>query len=104
MFGSVSYRVMARGVVASLAISSFGCPGQDLAPLNPCTVSEATTRVDQAGVSKVDLLFMVDDSGSMANKQLRLARELPRLVNVLTSGDRQYGTPAGDMNDKTRYF
>ena len=85
------------------ALGLFGCPGQELAPLDPCTVSQASTRVDQAGVSKVDLLFMVDNSGSMANKQLRLAKELPRLVNVLTSGDRKFGTPP-DPTDTKRTF
>ncbi|HEY6877470.1 MAG TPA: hypothetical protein VI299_05595 [Polyangiales bacterium] len=82
-----------------------GCPRQDLAPLNPCTVSAATTRVDQAGISKVDMLFMVDNSGSMANKQVKLSKLLPRMVNVLTSGDRYWGqTPPAGITDKQRYF
>lgn len=96
-------QTLCHAVVVLLAALFFGCPGQDLAPLDPCTVSEASTRVDQAGVSKVDLLFMVDNSGSMANKQLRLAKELPRLVSVLTSGDRKFGTPP-DPTDKARLF
>ncbi len=91
---------------AALAcILGLGCPRQELAPLDPCTVSAVTTRVDQTGISKVDMLFMVDNSGSMANKQVKLTQLLPRLVNVLTSGDRYWGqTPPAGITDKQRYF
>lgn len=78
-------------LVALLSVASFGCPGQELAPLGPCTVSAVSERVDQAGVSDVDLLFMVDNSGSMASEQAKIAKELPRLVEVLTTGDRCAG-------------
>jgi hypothetical protein len=74
--------------VTAMSMAMLGCPGQELAPLSPCTVSAVTERVDQAGVSDVDLLFMIDNSGSMAPKQLKLAEQLPRLLSVLTSGDR----------------
>lgn len=73
------------------ALTLLGCPKQELAPLGPCTVSAATRRVDQTGISKVDLLFVIDDSGSMATEQVKLANELPRLVQVLTTGDRNAG-------------
>jgi len=38
-------------------------------------------------VRNVDLLFMVDDSGSMREEQASLRRELPRMIEQLTSGD-----------------
>ncbi|MEM9068804.1 MAG: hypothetical protein AAGE52_09875 [Myxococcota bacterium] len=41
----------------------------------------------------VDLLLMVDGSGSMRDEQMVLAQELPRLVGALLSGDVDFGTP-----------
>ncbi|MDH5672134.1 MAG: hypothetical protein OEZ06_08295 [Myxococcales bacterium] len=38
-------------------------------------------------VRKMDLLFVVDNSGSMAEEQAALSREFPKLVLALTSGD-----------------
>jgi len=64
----------------------LGCPSQELAPLGPCTVSGVSLEVPQSGVDKVDLLFMIDNSGSMAEEQKKLAAVLPSLVTVLTTG------------------
>jgi hypothetical protein len=86
----------------------LGCPKQDLAPLGPCTVSAVSERVDQSGVSDVDLLFMIDNSGSMASKQKKLAAQLPKLVQVLTLGDRYPGVDDADLpagvDPQTRKF
>lgn len=83
--------------IAALGLGLAGCPHQELAPLGPCTVSATAQRVEQEGLSAVDLLFVIDNSGSMASKQIKLAQELPRLVQVLTTGDRDFGrdAPAG---------
>jgi hypothetical protein len=40
-----------------------------------------------AGGGQLDLLFMIDNSGSMREEQAALVREMPRLIDVLTSGD-----------------
>jgi hypothetical protein len=40
-------------------------------------------RPEQARADKIDLLFVIDDSGSMRDKQLILARALPDLVDRL---------------------
>jgi len=102
-----SFDLRARGLVFVAALGAFGCPRQELASLYPCTVSAATIRVDQGGVSQVDLLFVIDNSNSMASEQVKIAEELPRLVSVLTSGDRYFGredqVPAG-IADKDRFF
>ena len=44
---------------------------------------------------KLDLLFVIDNSSSMQEEQVTLAAELPRLVQILATGDR---TP-GDASD-----
>jgi hypothetical protein len=44
-------------------------------------------------IDKVDLLFVVDNSNSMADKQLALKAQLPKLISALTSGKRWSGDP-----------
>ncbi|MBK8406521.1 MAG: hypothetical protein IPL19_00920 [Sandaracinaceae bacterium] len=48
-------------------------------------------------VEDIDLLFMVDDSSSMREEQVAVAQEIPRLVEVLATGDRD-----GDGNQDFR--
>jgi len=71
-----------------LCLSLSGCPNAELAPLAPCTVSgvaDSVTRGADDGV--VDLLFVVDNSGSMEFEQATLARALPELVRSLAAGE-----------------
>jgi len=44
-------------------------------------------RIQVNNVDEVDLIFLVDNSGSMADEQVALQRELPSLVSALVSGD-----------------
>ena len=67
---------------------AFGCVDRDLTPLNPCTQSNVVGSFLFNSIDKVDLLFMVDNSSSMSQEQLSLAEQVPRLVRVLASGDR----------------
>jgi hypothetical protein len=77
------------GILAAATITStlLGCPNQELAPLAPCTVSGVSLEVPQSGVDKVDLLFMIDNSGSMSEEQKKLSAVLPLMVKVLTTGN-----------------
>ena len=50
--------------------------------------AEATRAVD-----KIDLLFMVDNSNSMAEEQASLREQFPRLMQILTSGRRSPDDP-----------
>lgn len=72
-----------------------GCPNQELAPITPCTVSGTSIDAAQTGVNKVDLLFVIDNSGSMSQEQVKLGQQLPKLVRVLLTGDRD-GVPNAD--------
>jgi hypothetical protein len=73
---------------AALALSGYGCLERGLKPVNPCTRSSVGQRIQVTNVDNVDLLFMIDNSNSMAEEQANLIEELPRLVQVLASGDR----------------
>jgi hypothetical protein len=85
---------------AALSTVLFGCPNQELAPLTPCTVSGVSLEVPQSGVDKVDMLFMIDNSGSMSQEQKKLADALPKLVAALATGNKNgMPKPAGEKSD-----
>jgi hypothetical protein len=66
--------------------------GEDAAPSDPlasCAMGTAECRdVHSASVDEVDLLLLVDNSGSMTEEQQSLVTELPRLIAILSTGDR----------------
>lgn len=102
------FRERLRWLAPIAALSMLGCPKQELAPLGPCTVSAVREEVNQTGISKVDLLFVIDNSQSMLEEQANLRAQLPRLIRVLTTGDRYIDREAeaeamGVSNDE-RYF
>ncbi|AKF08272.1 hypothetical protein [Sandaracinus amylolyticus] len=75
-------------VIAAIGIVGMGCFERSLQPVNPCTRSRAGDNIRVESVDEVDLLFMIDNSNSMAEEQTSLTEELPTLVRVLASGDR----------------
>ena len=79
-----------EGALTLLAISLLlsGCLERELKPLNPCLVSGVTRSVSAKNIDKIDLLFMVDNSNSMAEEQESLRVQFPRLIATLTTGDR----------------
>jgi hypothetical protein len=59
-------------------------------------------RRPPGAVNKVDLLLMVDNSGSMSQEQKKLARALPQLIRMLATGQRSGRPPLpGMMTDFT---
>lgn len=101
--------IKARARFSVLAVSglfvSLGCtqsyvleppdgasPGRDAGVVTP-PPTDAGPGTPDAGpkctvASAVDLLFMVDNSNSMAEEQASLTVQFPRLVSALTTGDR----------------
>ena len=93
-----------RRWAALSALGLVGCPNQELAPLEPCTVSGVSLSVPQDGVDKVDLLFVIDNSASMAEEQQNLKAQLPRMVRVLTLGDREADAKSPSLPHAERFF
>jgi hypothetical protein len=69
-------------------------PTEDRRPSAP--VPNVCGRFEQVEVRNLDFLFVIDNSGSMKEEQAALQRELPRMVERLTSGDTD-GDGAEDM-------
>lgn len=89
--------MLGAAVMTVAGLSASGCLERGLKPVNPCTRSSVGQRVQVTNVDNVDLLFMIDNSNSMIEEQANLVRELPRLVSVLASGDRD-GDGLRDFN------
>ena len=70
--------------------------GPDLGSLTPCASRGVIQPVVAGVVDTVDLLFVVDNSGSMTEEQASLALELPRLIRVLSTGDIRDDGPTPD--------
>jgi hypothetical protein len=84
---------------AALAILVTGCLDRPIAESSPTTSNVFVDQVEQSGVDKIDLLFMVDNSTSMADKQEILQSAVPVLVRRLTSPicvDSVTGAPTGE--------
>jgi hypothetical protein len=65
-----------------------GCLDRELQPLSPCLVATVVDEVQSERIDKVDLLFVVDNSRSMAQEQAALEDQFPKLIRALTTGDR----------------
>jgi hypothetical protein len=76
---------MHRELAGVLALTALGCAPPDIAP---CGTIELIDTVNIQFIDRVDLLFVIDDSVSMQSERVHLVTEIPRLVNVLASGDR----------------
>lgn len=70
-------------VMAGGAAVTAGCLDRPVAPAVPRTSNVYVDEIRQTAVDKIDLLFMIDNSISMADKQSILAEAVPFLVRRL---------------------
>jgi len=83
----ISYALAFGLLLPAFAVTTSGCLDRGLGPLNPCVVSGVVRRIKATNIENVDLLFMVDNSGSMAEEQAALGMQFERMMLVLASGD-----------------
>src|SRR5688572_25250952 len=69
-------------LVPSLGLAS-ACLDRPIGSPDPVTTNIYVDRITQTSVDKIDLLFMIDNSGSMSDKQAILRQAVPDLVNRL---------------------
>jgi hypothetical protein len=70
-------------VMVGGAAATGGCLDRPVAPAVPRTSNVYVDEIRQTAVDKIDLLFMIDNSISMADKQAILADAVPLLVRRL---------------------
>ena len=77
--------------IGLLTFSLFVCPllgaclDRPVGAVEPVTTNVFTARIGQAGIDRIDLLFMIDNSSSMSDKQLILETAVPDLVDRLVN-------------------
>jgi hypothetical protein len=79
-----------RACLTAIGIVSFGlagCRQQVFEPVRNALVATAVIEGDVRVTTRADLLFVVDDSPSMANEQQKLAQGFPALVSALDALD-----------------
>jgi hypothetical protein len=85
-------------VLATAGGLTAGCLDRPVAPATPRTSNVVVKTVTRTAVDKIDLLFMIDNSISMADKQEILAQAVPvlvrRLVDPICVDDME--NPTGD--------
>lgn len=84
-------------LIAAHALAA--CTDRELKPLQTCLVSTLVEQVQATGITAVDLLFVVDNSHSMQEEQASLRREFPKLIQVLTTGERPGQAPFSPVKD-----
>ena len=66
---------------------SSECEGENGSE-SDCSISEEIIDREVKKANIIDLLFVVDNSKSMAQEQAKLRAQIPRMIGVLTTGDR----------------
>jgi len=87
-----------RIVLAIVAILLVGCMDRDLTSMDPVVQSVTLLEVTQPPSGKVDILVVVDNSGSMTEEQGALALNFPGLIQELMSPSSTEHNPVLDLN------
>ena len=93
----LSTRIVRAGIaglvsVAAVAGLATGCLDRPICPdpahpdqCSPAVKNVFVTNLVQSSVDKIDLLFMIDNSPAMADKQVLLGQAVPQLVGRLVN-------------------
>jgi hypothetical protein len=94
-----SKRTVALALPAACALA--GCLERPVSPAQPTTTNVYVHTINNRVVDKLDLLFMIDNSMSMADKQETLAKAVPILVRRLVTPScfDDQGNPTGESSD-----
>lgn len=93
-------------LAGGVALAASGCLQRPVVEQEPVTSNVFVTQVPFSKIDAIDLLFVVDNSVSMADKQVLLVDAVPQMVERLVtpdcinadSGERQGSTRDGEGN------
>jgi hypothetical protein len=77
---SVSKSVLASALTLGMVT---GCPSREVAEISPAPAKEVEKEIAVSLNRDIDILFVIDNSGSMAEEQASLVQNFPRFINVL---------------------
>ena len=81
----VRMATLGAAVVGASAMGAVGCLDRPLEPVEPKTTTTIIERLTQSAVDKIDILLVIDNSRSMADKQEILSLAVPDLVRQLVN-------------------
>jgi hypothetical protein len=83
--------MLRRSLIACALVLLAGCQDYRFNPVGKCVIQPGASRIQLAGQATADILFVVDDSGSMQSKQDRLAANFKSFIDALaaTQSDRK---------------
>ena len=82
-------RVSLRAALVVGLLAASGCQDYNFNPVGHCLIQPGTKRVTLSDTSTADVLFVVDDSGSMEGEQGNLATQFPAFLQVLKDTNTQ---------------
>jgi hypothetical protein len=85
MNAAIKHGVILAAVVAGLGGVAAGCLDRPIYPGNPDTNTQVAIQVPNQVINKIDMLFDIDNSASMGDKQLYLVQAIPDLVDGLVN-------------------
>jgi hypothetical protein len=91
-------------LIIGLGSVAAGCLDRPITASSPDIKNNFTTTIDQAGIDKVDILFDIDNSASMGDKQAYLIEAIPQMIARLVTPrciDDVTGQPSGPNADPT---
>ena len=75
-------------LTATVVLGVWGCQDYNFNPVGSCIIQPGSTLHPLTDVSVADVLFVVDDSGSMAGEQQNLARNFGSFIVTLAQENR----------------
>ena len=75
--------VLGLGVAVMATALSAGCPNRDVSAIDPNQQKEEKKLIPVGSNRDIDILFVIDNSGSMAQEQAALATNFPLFMAVL---------------------
>lgn len=92
------------GVVIGTGALGAGCLDRPVTTASPTIKTNFTSAVNQSGIDKVDILFDIDNSASMGDKQAYLIQAIPQMIARLVTPqciDEKTSQPTGANADPT---
>jgi hypothetical protein len=81
-----------------LCLVAAGCADREVAPVGPHIQSTAETSIQQLATTKVDMLFVIDDSYSMHDEQEKLGSQIESLARELIHPSSPTTPPVADLH------
>ena len=83
MNATIRHGALAVAVVVGLGAVSAGCLTRPVEHADPVTKTNVAITVPNQVIDKIDMLFDIDNSASMGDKQSYLEQAIPDLINRL---------------------